>query len=447
MAVNVLEDVTEVKKAEMTQRFLAQAGELLSSSLETEQTLAAVARLAVPELADWCGVSMPDEHGFLRSVATAHSDPEKVAFARDYDRRFPVRLSAPGGAPQVLRDGRPQVVNHIPPEMLDEAVPDPEQRAAIERLGMRAVLIVPMHAASGVIGTISLVQAESGRTFSPADLELAQELGRRAGTAVENARLYTERSHIARTLQRGLLPDALPDLPGFAIASLYRPAGRENLVGGDFYDAFSTPGGWMLTVGDVTGRGAEAAALTAQARHTLRTAGMLLDDPQRAIEVLNRALAERAELSIVTAAVARVTECDGRTVATIVAGGHPAPLLIRAGEVSLVEAGGPVVGAWPDSTWAPVGLELLPGDLLVLYTDGVTDAVGTDGRFGEARLEAALRGTTDAAGAITAIHDALEAFERGPQADDTAVVAVHRDGPVAPAGAGAAGAAVPQGAR
>ena len=144
---------------------------------------------------------------------------------------------------------------------------------------MRAVMMVPMVAGGRVIGVISFVSAESGRRFAQADLELAEELGRRAGTAVENARLYRERSHIAATLQRGLLPEELPAIPGLRLASLYRPAGEENLVGGDFYDAFPTAAGWMLLVGDVTGRGAEAAALTGQARHTLRTAGMLLGDP------------------------------------------------------------------------------------------------------------------------------------------------------------------------
>jgi PAS domain S-box-containing protein len=159
LAVNVIEDITEVKRAEAGQRLLAEAGELLASSLDYEETLAQVARLAVPDLADWCGVDIPGERGLLRSVAVEHADPAKVAFARDYNARYPARLSDATGPAQVIRDGRPQLVNEIPDALLAEAVGDPEQLAALRALGMRAVMIVPMVAAGGVIGTISFVSA------------------------------------------------------------------------------------------------------------------------------------------------------------------------------------------------------------------------------------------------------------------------------------------------
>jgi len=241
-------------------------------------------------------------------VAVAHVDPAKREFAHDYQRRFPTPADAPMGSAQVLRDGSSQLIGPIDDALLDDAIVDPEQRAALRSLGMRWVMVVPLVAGPRILGVINFVNSESGRRFTHADLELAEELGRRAGSAVENARLYHERSHIAATLQRGLLPDELPLIPGLRLASLYRPAGEENLVGGDFYDAFETPDGWMLLVGDVTGRGAEAAALTGQARHTLRTAGMLLADPAAAFEQLNQSLAHRAELTPCTVAIVHVTE-------------------------------------------------------------------------------------------------------------------------------------------
>jgi serine phosphatase RsbU (regulator of sigma subunit) len=283
-------------------------------------------------------------------------------------------------------------------------------------------MFVPMVAGPRIIGVISFVSAESGRRFTHADLELAEELGRRAGTAVENARLYQERSHIAATLQRGLLPDELPQVPGVGLASLYRPAGEENLVGGDFYDAFPTPKGWMLLVGDVTGRGAEAASLTGQARHTLRTAGMLLGDPPAAFEQLNQALADRTELTPCTVALIQLAP-DARSAAVFCAG-HPQPLLVRRGEPRPVGHFGPMLGAWVDAHWTAERVDLEPGDVLVAFSDGVTDTVGEDGRFGEERLLEALRGVTDAAGAVAAIDAALTAFQRGGQADDTAVLAL-----------------------
>src|SRR4051812_40274687 len=239
------------------------------------------------------------------------------------------------------------MTNDITDELLDRAIEDPEQRELLKGLGMRAVMLVPMLTGGRAIGVIAFISAESGRPFTSADRELAEELGRRAGTAVENARLYRERSHIAQTLQNGLLPDALPVIPGLRLSSLYRPAGAENLVGGDFYDAFPTERGWMLLVGDVTGRGADAAAQTGQARHTLRTAGRLLGDPTRALAQLNRELSDRRRLTPCTVAIVHVT---AETI-EVVCAGHPQPLLIRDGEPRPLGVYGAMVGAWPDAGW------------------------------------------------------------------------------------------------
>ena len=422
LAVNVIEDVTDVKRAELAERFLAQVGAVLASALDYEETLTRIAELAVVRLADWCSVTMPGEGDWLRSVAIAHADPARVAFARAYQERYRTHADAPAGAARVIRDGSSQLIGEITEELLARVVPDAEQRAALATLGMWSVMLVPMVAGGRAIGAISLVSAESGRRFTQADLELAEELGRRAGTAVENARLYRERSYIAATLQRGLLPDALPAIPGLRLASLYRPAGEENLVGGDFYDAFPTASGWMLLVGDVTGRGPQAAAITGQARHTLRTAGTLLGEPESALEQLNQALAQRAELTPCTVTLVHVAP-DART-ASVICAGHPQPLLVRAGEVRAVGSFGPMLGAWTDSHWRAETVALEPGDVLVLFSDGVTDTVGQDGRFGEPRLLSALRDVRDAEGAVAAIDSALNGFQRGAQADDTAVLAL-----------------------
>jgi PAS domain S-box-containing protein len=421
LAVNVIEDVTDVKRAELGQRFLAEAGAVLAAGLDYEETLAKIAGLAVPRLADWCSVTMPAGE-WLRTVAVAHVDPAKVEFARAYRARYPTPADAPIGEAQVMRDGASQLIGPIDADTIHQAVSDPEQAEQLRSLGLRWVMLVPMVAGPRVIGVISFVSSESGRRFTQADLALAEELGRRAGVAVENARLYQERSHIAATLQRGLLPEELPAIPGIEVASLYRPAGEENLVGGDFYDAFETPAGWMLLVGDVTGRGAEAAALTGQARHTLRTAGILLGDPVAAFEQLNQALANRAELTPCTVALIHVAP-DARS-ASILCAGHPQPLLVRRGEVQPVGRFGAMLGAWVDAEWTAERIELEPGDTLVAFSDGVTDTVGDDGRFGEHRLLETLRGAHGAAEAVALIDAALNAFQRGDQADDTAVLAL-----------------------
>ena len=422
-ACNIIDDITDVKRAELAQRFLSRASETLFSSLDFEDTLGQVARLAVPQLADWCGVSLPDERGVhLRSVGVAHADPEKVAFAREYTARYPSRLDAEGGTAAVLRTGRSELVPDIPDEMLAAAVTDPEQLALLRTIGMRAAMIVPMVARGQPIGVITFISAESGRSFTQADLEMAEELGRRAGTAVENARLYTERSHIARTLQTGLLPPLLPEITGFETATLYRPAGEENWVGGDFYDALQVPEGWLLIVGDVAGRGAEAASLTGLARYTLRSTARLLDDPLLAIARLNEELLERSRMSLCS--VCCVLLRDGQ--ATIVCAGHPLPCLVRDGRAVQVGQTGPMLGAYEDVTWTPVTIDLQHGDQLVLYTDGVLDTVGDGERFGEQRLLHALAEATGPADAVARVDRALDRFHVGAQPDDTAVLAVQR---------------------
>jgi serine phosphatase RsbU (regulator of sigma subunit) len=325
-----------------------------------------------------------------------------------------------------MRDGVSQVIDDVTDEMLAAAAHDDEHLELLQSVGMRAALVVPMSAAGKNVGVLGLLSAESPRRFSAADVELAEELARRAGTAVENARLYTERTHIARTLQTGLLPGRLPPIPGWRVATLYRPAGVENWVGGDFYDAFAVRGGWLALVGDVAGRGAEAAALTGLARHTLRTAAQLLDDPLDAVGTLNAELLAREQMSLCSVAAVLLREVDGHAAAEIVCAGHPLPLLARRGAVRPVGCFSPMLGAQPVEDWSRSHVELAPGDVLVLYTDGVFDAVGKGGRFGEERLQRTIVGVRDAGDAIARIDDALSAFEVGPQADDTAVLAVQR---------------------
>jgi len=152
LVVNVIEDITEVKRAELTQRMLARAGELLSSSLDYERTLQQVAELAVPQLADWCVVSMPDGHGLIRGVAVAHADPDKVTFARGIGERYPSRVDAPGGSSQVLRDGVSQLVNEVSDEMLAAAAQDEEHLELLRSVGMHAGLIVPMSTGAKIVG-------------------------------------------------------------------------------------------------------------------------------------------------------------------------------------------------------------------------------------------------------------------------------------------------------
>ncbi len=427
MVVSMTEDITEMRRAMLTQRLLAGAGEVLSSSTDDGQTLQRLAALTVPELADWCSISLPDEHGVIRQAAVAHVDPAKVRFAQEYDRRYALRDDADDVSAAILRGGPSSLTPEITDAMLDAAITDPEQLALLRSIGMRSAVQVPIApSGSAPIGVLSLINAESGRVFTEADLALAEELGRRAGTAVQNSRLHHERAHIAATLQASLLPDELPDVPGYALSCMYRPAGAENWVGGDFYDVFAVPNGWMVIVGDVAGHGAEAAALTAQARHTLRAIGEAFGDPVRAVAHLNGLLVPRAEPTLCTVcAVLLKEDAGGRAIATVTCAGHPLPLLVRDGAATPVGEWGPLLGAW-ESTFTAADIVLQDDDVLVLHTDGVREARAGVDRFGDERLEDALRDASGAQDAVSRVRVALDAFQVGPPSDDTAVLAVQR---------------------
>ncbi len=183
---------------------------------------------------------------------------------------------------------------------------DDEHLRLLREVGMRSALIVPMSVRGRTIGALTMVSAESRRTFDDGDVEFAGQIADRAALAVENARLYSERSEVARTLQNSLLPEALPEVPGWEIAALYSPAGHASEVGGDFYDFWAVEGDWLMMIGDVTGKGVRAAAVTSLVRHTAWTASEFDARPAHLLERINAALRRRPSLSVCTALCLRI---------------------------------------------------------------------------------------------------------------------------------------------
>ncbi|MEA2312215.1 MAG: hypothetical protein QOE28_2183, partial [Solirubrobacteraceae bacterium] len=440
--VNVIEDVTEVKRTERAQALLSRASEALASTLDYEAALQGVADAIVPALADWAGVDMLGRGGRIEQVALAHTDPERVELARRLRERYPASSADPDGIALVLREGRSQLIAEIPDAALVAGARDEEHLAMLREVGLASAIIVPLVTGSETLGTLTLVSSDPLRPYGQPELELAEELGRRAGGAVLTARQYNRRTAIAQALQHGLLPPDLPDVAGWASAVLYRPAGELNEVGGDFYDVFAGPEGWMLVIGDVAGQGAEAAARTSLARFTLRTAANLTGDPSRALVALNDALRAQAGLPLCTAVCASLTPCEGGGARLCLAvAGHPPPLLVRGREVTPLGHAGTIAGAFDGETWPVATVDVVPGDVIVLYTDGVLDAVGEDDRFGEDRLHAALReldGTVQER--LSGLNAVLRDFQRGPQRDDTTVLVLEYRGAAEDGTTGHAGA-------
>ena len=431
LAVNVIEDVTEAKESELRQRFLDEAGQVLASSLDYQAALQRLCELAVPGIADWCAVDLAGRQG-LERVAIAHADPSKLTLAAELLRRYPADPDAPTGAAAVLRTGVPERYATIPDAMLVEVAQDPEHLDLIRGVGLRSAMVVPMTAGEEVLGVMTFASAESGRSFDEDDFAFAQDLARRAATAVQNGRLYAEQVRVAHTLQSSLLPDTLPVVPGWEAGASYQAGEERAEVGGDFYDVVPARDGHLVFLGDVTGKGVEAAALTALVRHSAQMAARFETRPSALLTLVNSVLRERPGLAPVSLVCALVESSapDGPARVTIAAAGHPLPLLRRVGEPP-VEAGrhDVLLGVVDRLEFAEATVEVGVGDVMLFYTDGVIDAPGEVERFGEERLRAAIEAAPpDPSALLHTIEAALRAFAVREGADDRAMLALRYTG-------------------
>ena len=428
-AINVFENITEVKRVQLAESFMAEASRVLASSMDYTETLKQVARLAVPQIADWCAVDVVGEDGEIERVAVHHADPRRLELAERLDRSYHPSRDEPVGVPEVIRSGRARIFTDITPDALAAYARDSEHLEMLRAIGATAVIIVPMAAPTGPIGAITLVSSESTRRLSHADLALAERLGRRAGTAVESARLYTERTRIASILQASLLPESLPEIPGVRLETLYRAAGELNDVGGDFYDVVPYgPDRWLLTIGDVCGKGPRAAGVTALARHTLRAAARLGQSPDEMLAMLHTALSEQpvgADLCTVCLIVLEHLPSHARL--TVALAGHPQPLLIGAdGATTQLGKPGTLLGVLDPVDIHEMQADLHPGETLLLYTDGLPEAGRSGVQLGEQGL---LELCAQAPG--LSVSELLERIERaaleradGALRDDIALMAL-----------------------
>ena len=281
--------------------FLAEASAELASSLDYESTLARVARLAVPTFADWCAIDLVKDNR-LRRLAVAHVDPAKVEYAHELAERYPSDPSSSSGPWQVIRTGRSELIPEITDEMLVAGARDEEHLRIARELALHSAVTVPLVARGRTLGVITWVSAESERRYTQEDVEFAEDLARRAAVSIDNSELHSETLAVAVQLQHAVLPTVLPQIDGCDVAACYLPSGRTE-VGGDFYDVVALPDGRVATfVGDVMGRGVQAAASMAQMRASVRAYIAVDPMPDVVLTKLDRMLSQYGEGQFVTLA-------------------------------------------------------------------------------------------------------------------------------------------------
>jgi PAS domain S-box-containing protein len=556
--VVVMQDVTERRLASERQELLVRAGEVLDSALGVDDRLDRFARVLVPQLADYVKIELLEDSGGRRPVAIAHQDPEREALMRAWRRRGTLGESERVGMGTTFATGEAKLTPEIAADAVVRSARErtgEEGAQLMEAIGPRSQIVVPLRARGRVLGALSLTMAESGRRYADTDLDLARDLGLRAGLAVDNARLYEEAQasaaaeqrraaqldalaaaaltihrsrrlerrleliaertrellavrravvtvrigkgepataaagadgaagpslsaplmarggedfgrievtgrnaaftaadelvledlarmaslaienarleererHIARTLQASLLPQTLPEIDGLEVAARYLAGGEGTVVGGDVYDLFEVDGEWALVVGDVCGKGAEAAALTAMVRYTIRAEAAHRASPCEVLRRLNDAILRQFDDRFCTVLHGRVRVVDGVARLRLAAAGHPPPLILRAGgAVEPVRCAGPLLGVVRAVSYEDVLVSLEPGDALVCFTDGLTEGRGAGGMFGDravAEVLAASAGRGAEAIAERVMQASLD-FQGGRPQDDLALLVV-----------------------
>ena len=389
------------------------------------------AAAAVPKLGDWCSIHYIPDDGAEVETVVAHADPAKVAWADALARRFPHNPDADGGVSAVIRTGATDFIERVTEELIEDALSrssdDPvEVREILDELGLTSVITVPLRTKRGVRGAMQFVSAESQRVYDRDDVALAEVAAGRIADALDNMWLTEQHRHISATLQRALLPPKLPTIPGLDVAVRYWPAGVAVEAGGDFYDVFQTsPTSWSVLIGDVCGTGPDAAALTGIARHTVRAAARHGQDHRQVLEWLNEAMRLSNRDRFCTAVYATLEARDGRWCFTSCAAGHPRPVVAGPNEATLLGETGSLLGVFEDIKLRVDESELAVGDVVVLYTDGITDLPPPHGRT-EADVIDLIDGMapqSSAADIAEAIHhwvtDRLPSAQR---ADDVALV-------------------------
>lgn len=415
-------------------RLVSDASELLAISLDYPGTLVRLAELMVREVADLCLIDLVDEAGAISRAAAVHANQSKQPLADRLAQEYP---PTPGGRDPInrtLATGEPTLSPSVSERSLREITQDDEHLRIVRELGVQSFLCVPLSARGRTLGVLTLVSTNTDIRYAEAEVRLAEEIARRAAVRIDNARLYEERDHTAKVLQRSLLPPDLPAIPHVDLAARYLPFGEGNEVGGDFYDVFDCGDGtWAAVVGDVCGKGPEAAAVMGLVRHTLRALARFQRRPSSVLRELNQSLLEHGvDDRFCTVCYLRVRPSQNHVRITLCSAGHPLPLVLRRdGRLRSVGKPGQLLGILPEVSLADSVVDLRLGDRLVLYTDGATEQRRAEPITDEMILRDAVAASLGRNAYATAagIEEAL-AVARGssPPRDDVALLVIRAAG-------------------
>ena len=393
--------------------FILEASTAITREPHYAECLQCLARLTVPALTPLCAVHVLEE-GRIRQIAVAATGPAE----KDLLASPAIRDEVDAAVARVLASGATET---------DHKARSPARLS--EQAGIRGYVCVPLATRGRTFGVMTLLATD--RPLDRHLIALAEELARRAASSADNAHQFSDRVQLARDLQAGLLPPEIPTIPGVDVAASYHPAGEGLDVGGDFYDVFPLPDErWAIMIGDVCGRGARAANTTGLVRHTARAAARLLSDPSAVVGAVNDALnADAADVdTFVSLVYGELRHTSSHLSLNLIRAGHVPPLVRRAdGAVEELVQPGLLLGIRPGFDGSPGGVELYPGDSLVMVTDGITEARSADGEFfGEDRLMDSLavfrpRPTTSAA-LLHFLTSAVTAFAGSSTVDDQAAL-------------------------
>ncbi|HEU4944239.1 MAG TPA: SpoIIE family protein phosphatase [Solirubrobacterales bacterium] len=371
----IARDITAELRRRRAREFMVAATGGLDASLDFDRTARTIVRTAVPELAELCVLDFVRRDGWIGDSVVGAANPEAGAALEEIRRHKPLDPRGDHPVAQVLRGGGPMVWRDLTsPSVMKEVVQSEDHRRLIESTRYQSAAVAPLIARGSTLGALSLLHARTDLRYEADDLQLLSELADRAAMALDNARLYEERDRIAQNLQRGLRPPEPPFVEGLDIAVAFDAFGEGMEIGGDLYDILPTDDGCWIMIGDVTGKGSVAAGVSVALRHSMRGLARQLDQPRELLAQLNEMLLEGRSLNdFATALLLRLRRDGERWGVSLAAAGHPPAIHVTSGgPVQL--GGGAVLGAWAD---APLPLHervLLPGETLVLATDGWFEA-------------------------------------------------------------------------